>query len=213
MTAPEDIINHPTEARTASPSPLPSIWPMAGILLTTLVLLDQLTKWLVDSRFTLYESISVFGDWLRFTYIRNPGGAFGVRWGHEAVYYGAATLVILWIIWHLFHEGRTRRLSSLALVLILSGAVGNLIDRVLRGEVIDFIDAEFFDLTIPSFDIWLLHHPGYAMDRWPTFNIADSAVTIGVCCLLVSLWWDPLLVCRRGTGTIDTAPSVGMNPA
>lgn len=158
-----------------------------------LVILDQLTKFLVVSSMELYESIPVLGDFLRLTYIRNAGGAFGLRWGHVIVYYVAAGLVIVWIVWHLWREGHTRRLSMWALTLILAGAIGNLIDRVLQGEVIDFIDSEFFDLAVPAFDIGILHHPGLELDRWPTFNVADSAVTVGVVALLISLFRDPVI--------------------
>lgn len=163
------------------------------VLLLVLVVLDQLTKFLVVSTMDLYDSVPVLGEFLRFTYIRNPGGAFGLRWGHVSVYYLAAGLVIAWIVWQLWHHGHTRRLSMWALALILSGAIGNLIDRVLLGEVVDFIDCEFFDLSVPAFDIGILHHPGIDMDRWPIFNIADSAVTVGVVALLFSLFRDPVL--------------------
>ncbi len=166
------------------------------MLLLAVVILDQLTKFLVVSSMDLYESIPILGDWLRFTYIRNPGGAFGLRWGHISVYYIAAALVIVWIGWHIWQEGHTRRLSMWALTLILAGALGNLVDRVLQGEVVDFIDCEFFDLSVPAFDIGILHHEGLTMDRWPTFNIADSAVTIGVVALLFSLFKDPVLFGR-----------------
>lgn len=163
------------------------------LLFLVVVICDQVTKFLVVSSMDLYESIPVIGDFLRFTYIRNPGGAFGLRWGHVSVYYVAAGMVVIWILWHIWREGHTRRLSMWALTLILSGAIGNLIDRVLQGEVVDFIDCEFFDLTVPAFNIGILHHPGLEMDRWPTFNIADSAVTVGVVALLFSLFRDPVL--------------------
>lgn len=163
------------------------------LLLLVVVIIDQLTKFLVVSSMDLYESIPILGDILRFTYIRNPGGAFGLRWGHVAVYYVAAGLVIVWITWQIVREGHTRRLSMWALTLILSGAFGNLIDRVLQGEVVDFIDCEFFDIVVPAFNIGILNHPGLEMDRWPTFNIADSAVTVGVVALLFSLFRDPVV--------------------
>ncbi len=178
-----------TTIHAAATHPLRAMW----LLLLLIVVLDQLTKFLVVSSMDLYESIPVLGDVLRFTYIRNPGGAFGLRWGHVAVYYVAAGLVIVWIVWHIWREGHTRRLSMWALALILSGAIGNLIDRVLQGEVVDFIDCEFFDLAVPAFNIGILNHPGLEMDRWPTFNIADSAVTVGVAALLFSLFRDPVL--------------------
>ena len=157
------------------------------------LLADQLTKWLVTSSLELHESVSVIGDWVRFTYIRNPGGAFGLRWGHDVVYYISAVLIVAWIVWQLRHYGGTRRLSMWALVLILGGALGNFVDRVIFGEVIDFIDVEFFDMVIPAFDFGLIRHPGYLLERWPIFNIADSAVTVGIGALLITLWRDPVI--------------------
>lgn len=176
------------------------------IALLAIVLLDQLTKYLVLTSMDLYQSVPVLGDALRFTYIRNAGGAFGLRWGHVAVYYVSAAIVVGWIGWHLWRDGHTRRLSLWSLTLILGGAIGNLIDRLMHGEVIDFIDAEFFDLRVPAFDIGILHHPGLELDRWPTFNIADSAVTIGVILLVVSLFWDPVVGRHKVSISTDSQP-------
>jgi signal peptidase II len=155
--------------------------------------LDQISKWVVAAAMDLHQSVAVLGDWLRITYILNPGGAFGVRWGHQGFYFVAAFLVIAWIVWHLYRHHEPLRLSTGALSLILGGAIGNLIDRLIRGEVIDFIDVEFPDMTIPAFDFGFVHHAGTFMDRWPTFNIADSAVTVGVIILIITLFYDPIL--------------------
>ena len=210
--SPESVPLTLSRTSGASAHPLRAMW----VLLLVIVVLDQLTKFLVVSSMDLYESIPVLGDFLRLTYIRNPGGAFGLRWGHIAVYYVAAGLVIVWISWHIWREGHNRRLSMWALTLILSGALGNLVDRVLQGEVVDFIDCEFFDLTVPSFDFGILHHGGMAMDRWPTFNIADSAVTIGVIALLFSLFRDPVLFGSAApptTAAIESDERQDMNEA
>lgn len=193
-----------TSTHTAATNPLRAMW----LLLLVIIVFDQLTKFLVVSSMDLYESIPILGDFLRFTYIRNPGGAFGLRWEHVSVYYIAAGLVVVWIVWQILREGHTRRMSMWALTLILSGAIGNLIDRVLQGEVVDFIDCEFFDLAVPAFNIGIINHPGLAMDRWPTFNIADSAVTVGVVLLMISLFRDPVLF---GIPTTETVASESMS--
>lgn len=166
-----------------------TIW----LLPLVIILVDQITKWLIHSRFDLYESVPVVGDFIRLTYIRNPGGAFGLRWGHGAVYFVSAILIIAWITWQLWRQAHTRHLSVWALASILGGAIGNMIDRIVHGEVIDFIDVEFFDMRVSGFDIGILSHPGYVLDRWPVFNVADSAVTVGIVLLLFSLWRDPML--------------------
>ena len=167
------------------------------IIPALIIILDQATKWIVVGFMELHQSVQVFGDWFRFTYILNPGGAFGVRWGHQGFYFVAALLVIAWIAWHLWRHGTVRRLSMCALALILGGAIGNLIDRILLGQVIDFVDVEFPDMRIPAFDFGFLRHPGLYMDRWPTFNVADSAVTVGVIILVITLFYDPVLGPRR----------------
>lgn len=173
----------------ASTRPDNAVWIIPAVI----VILDQFTKWSIHATMSLYQSVSIAGDWVRLTYIHNPGGAFGVRWGHNGIYFVAASLVIAWIAWHLWRHGSERRLSIIALAMVLGGAVGNMIDRVILGEVIDFIDVEFPDMRIPAFDIGFLHHAGVEMDRWPTFNVADSAVTVGIIILLVTLWRDPLI--------------------
>jgi signal peptidase II len=171
------------------------------------VVLDQASKWVVVATMDLHQSVQVIGRWLNLTYILNPGGAFGVEWGHQGTYYVAAFVVITWIGWHLFRRSHDRRLSHLALALVLGGAIGNLIDRLLLGQVIDFIDVEFFDMRIPAFDLGFIHHPGYFMDRWPTFNVADSAVTVGVITLLLTLWYDPILCRRRPVTPLEPSES------
>lgn len=189
-SSPSPEPDHLSESRsTGSLSANHTIWLLPLII----VLVDQLTKWLIHTRFDLYESITVVGDFVRLTYIRNPGGAFGLRWGHDAVYFVSAILIIGWIAWQLWRQAHTRHLSVWALASILGGAIGNMIDRIVHGEVIDFIDVEFFDIRVPGFDIGILSHPGYLLDRWPAFNVADSAVSVGIVLLLFSLWRDPAL--------------------
>ncbi|HUU45983.1 MAG TPA: signal peptidase II [Acidobacteriota bacterium] len=197
----------------ASGVPLRASVRFLWLLPVIIVVADQITKWAIRAQLDLHQSVAVLGDWLRFTYIRNPGGAFGLRWGHDAVYYGAALVVIAWIIWQLMRHGHTRRLSVWALALILGGAVGNLIDRVAFSEVTDFIDVEFFDLYVPAFDFGIIRHPGYLLDRWPAFNIADSAVTTGLVALLVTLWRDPTLGRRRAGQPETVAPAAADIPA
>jgi signal peptidase II len=169
------------------------LWLLSACILTA----DQLTKWIIRVAMEPGDSVGVFGNWLRITSVRNPGGAFGLRWGHVGIYYAAAILVSIWIIRQIARAGYTRRLSIWALALILGGALGNLADRAIHGEVTDFVDVEFVDLTIPAFDFGFIHHPGYPMDRWPTFNVADSAVSVGIVLLLLTLWYDPIVCLSR----------------
>lgn len=129
------------------------------------VLLDQLSKLYIDSSFRLYESLTVFENFFHITYVRNPGAAFGIFAGRDAAFRVPffLTLSFVAVIGILiFYRTVEDLLLQVALSLILGGAIGNFIDRVRLGEVIDFIDVH-----------WYNYH-------WPAFNVADSAITIGV---------------------------------
>jgi signal peptidase II len=77
-----------------------------------------------------------------------------------------------------------------AFALILGGAFGNLIDRFLYGRVVDFLDFEFFDISIPPFSFLFIDFGGYHMTRWPVFNIADIAVTVGMIMIILNAIFD-----------------------
>jgi signal peptidase II len=115
----------------------------------------------------------LFGDWMRLTLIYNPGAAFGLHVGQYSrwVFMGL-TLVALVILWWLYRTTRFGDVSrTLALALVCGGAIGNLVDRVRwHGGVVDFIDIGIRD------------------SRWPTFNVADMAVSIGAFVLAWVLW-------------------------
>ena len=115
----------------------------------------------------------VYGEWLRFTLVYNPGAAFGLHVGQYSRWiFMALTLVALVILGRLYTATRGGDLiRTLSLALVCGGAVGNLIDRVMSAEgVVDFIDIGFRD------------------SRWPTFNIADMAVSLGAFLLAWVLW-------------------------
>jgi signal peptidase II len=137
------------------------------------VLFDYLTKALVQDSFHLYQQMDVIGEYLRLTYIHNPGAAFGIQLGpHSRLIFLVLTMVALIALagMYWFTPVRDRvRLTSISL--ICGGAIGNLIDRI-RSEagVVDFIDIGVGDI------------------RWPIFNIADIAVTAGATILALSLW-------------------------
>lgn len=137
------------------------------------VLLDQLSKIYIDSSFELYQSVTVLENFFHITYIRNRGAAFGILSDNALrlpFFITVSLVAIIGIIWYLRQLRADQKLSHLALGLILSGAIGNLIDRVRFGEVVDFIDVH-----------WYTHH-------WPAFNVADSAICVGVALLLLETW-------------------------
>lgn len=141
--------------------------------------LDQLSKGLVYSLLTENESLSVIGDFFRITFIYNPKGAFGFGFNAGPFYIVLSVVAVAIIIFYFRRSHETERFFRLNLSLVLSGAIGNIIDRILYGKVIDFLDVEFFDLSIRPFSLFGGHFHGYHIDRWPIFNIADCAITLG----------------------------------
>jgi signal peptidase II len=139
---------------------------ISGIILS-IVVLDQLTKTIVDRTLLLHQSIPVIDNFFSLTYIRNKGAAFGIL-AHSAAALRLAVLIIFSLVAIGFVISLIRRLPeserwlTVSLAFILGGAFGNLIDRVCYGEVIDFLD--FY---------WSTFH-------WPAFNVADSFITVGV---------------------------------
>ncbi len=143
-----------------------------SVITATVLFLDQLTKYVVVQRFRLYESIRIIPGFFDLTYVRNPGAAFGFLAGAHGVwrsiFFITISIVALAVILALVRQTR-HRLPLIAFALIGGGAVGNLIDRLRFGEVVDFID-------------WF-----YRTYHWPTFNIADSAISIGVGLLAIDM--------------------------
>ena len=129
------------------------------------LLLDQVSKYYIDQNFKLYQSLTVIKNFFAITYLRNPGAAFGLLADNSIrlpFFIGVSVIASLGILWYLRRVPASDRWQQLALGLIFSGAVGNLIDRIRLGEVIDFLDVH-----------WYRHH-------WPAFNLADSAICVGV---------------------------------
>jgi len=143
-------------------------------LVVAIVALDQASKAIVDRTMPLYHSIPVIDSVFSVTYIRNTGAAFGFL-ARSGEFFRRTFLIAFSIAAIGFIIAMLRRLPSeeklltAALAFILSGAVGNLIDRLLYGEVIDFLDL-----------YWSNYH-------WPAFNVADSFITIGVVVILFRL--------------------------
>jgi len=138
-----------------------------------ILVFDQVTKVYVDRTFFLHESVTILENFFHFTYVRNQGAAFGILSdsAYRLPFFIIVSLVaVIGIVWYYSKLTPQQKLLRYALALILSGAIGNLIDRIRLGEVIDFIDVH-----------WYQYH-------WPAFNIADSAISIGVTLLLIDLW-------------------------
>ncbi|TFG97904.1 MAG: signal peptidase II [Calditrichales bacterium] len=159
------------------------------ILLATsflVIIMDQVSKYLIKSSMYLYESFDVLGDFFRITYVENPGMAFGIRMENKTLFTMLSIVAAIIVFIYLIRMSKEQFSFRFALALIMGGAIGNLIDRLLEGKVVDFFDVEFFDISIPDFSFLFIEFPGYAMTRWPVFNIADSAVTCG---MLLIFWY------------------------
>lgn len=137
------------------------------------LVLDLLTKaWVLDN-FTLYETVPVLGDFFRFTYTHNPGAAFGIHIGeHSRLFFLGLALVALGILaWLYVVTPLWDRLRLYAVALVTGGALGNIVDRIrFERGVVDFLDV------------------GIGAYRWPVFNVADAAVSVGAVLLLVSFY-------------------------
>ncbi|HEX9779789.1 MAG TPA: signal peptidase II [bacterium] len=135
-------------------------WPWA--VGAAVLVADQLVKLLILGRFAPGDSLPVIPSVLHLTYVQNTGAAFGLLRGQLGIFIALSATVMLWIAWMLLSRRRQPMAVLAASGLLLGGAAGNLIDRVRFGYVVDFIDLRV----------------------WPVFNIADSAITIGVALLL-----------------------------
>jgi signal peptidase II len=162
-----------------------------------IVLLDQVTKLLVKGfslpiihyyhqGMQLGQSIPVLGDFLRFTFVENPGMAFGIEIGGRLFLTFFSFIASIGIFYYIYHLRKESFVVRLTLAMILGGAIGNLIDRIFYGvifgeealfygKVVDFIDMDFFHIDFLS-----IH-----MNRFAVFNIADAAVTSGIILMLI----------------------------
>jgi signal peptidase II len=154
------------------------MWPIFLGLAGLIVVLDQLTKAWLTSFLSKGQSVDVLGDQIRLVHSQNAGGLFGLLQG-QALPFGLVSLVVVaMIVAYHWKSGRNRYLS-ITLGLLLGGALGNLVDRIRLGYVVDFVDAGIGDL------------------RWYTFNVADAAISFSLLLLLAASVWPAVM--RRGS--------------
>lgn len=143
-----------------------------AIITVLTVVLDQLSKVQIMTAMRLHESIPVIPDFFSLTYIRNPGAAFGLLassgQAFRLIFFGLTSVFALGLLGMIFFRLREDDwMGQLSIAGILGGAIGNLLDRLRFGEVIDFLD---------------FYVSGY---HWPAFNIADAAISVGVFFLIL----------------------------
>lgn len=139
--------------------------PRAGVFAgcaAVVILIDQLTKAVASARLFMGQPVALLGNTVRFTLVHNTGAAFGLFPGSRLPFIVISLLAIAVVLYLFLRETYRSLANRILLGCILGGAIGNLIDRVRLGWVVDFIDI------------------GVGTVRWPVFNVADSAVTLGV---------------------------------
>lgn len=150
----------------------------AGIGILAILLVDQVTKWATERYMVLHETIPIIPGFFNLTHVRNTGAAFGLFAGQPSffrtIFFLTVTLLALGLLgWMYATTPPTQRWTRSGLVLIMGGALGNLIDRLRYGEVVDFLD------------IYIKNA------HWPAFNVADSCITVGVTVLIASQLFGP----------------------
>jgi len=149
-------------------------------LITMVVLIfDHLTKWIVRSTMDVRDAIDIIPNYLRISFVRNSGVAFGLFADIQSAWkpYVLAAMAVVAVIVILIYSSRmplNRTLLQLALAITMGGILGNFSDRIMHGFVVDFIEFHVNE----SF-------------HWPTFNVADSAITIGIALLLIDTVKNP----------------------
>jgi signal peptidase II len=171
-----------------SPAPIRRLKGRLLLLSLAVLVLDQWSKWMVEAHLPMFATTPVIPGLLSFTHVTNTGVAFGLFAAHGDVTQtwilaGVGLLALAVVMIYFWRTPHSDRLLLTALALVAGGAVGNLMDRVAAGAVTDFID----------FHVGTWH--------WHTFNVADSAITIG----LVLMAWDALRP-RRGAAAATPAP-------
>ncbi|WPK12025.1 signal peptidase II [Lysinibacillus louembei] len=138
------------------------------------ILLDQITKWMIVKNMELGERIAIWDPWLGLLSHRNRGAAWGMLQGQMWLFTIVTIGVIVAILYFFYTEAKGKPLLQASLMLLFGGAVGNFIDRLFRGEVVDFVD-----VLIPIINY-----------EFPIFNVADAALSIAVVMLLLAVILD-----------------------
>jgi signal peptidase II len=138
------------------------------LIAVVIIGIDQLTKWIIVRTMELGERIPVIENFFYITSHRNSGAAWGILQGQMTFFYIVTIIVVIGIIFYMQKYAKESRLLAVSLSLLLGGAIGNFIDRLLHQEVVDFLDFYIF---------------GY---NFPIFNVADSSLTIGVILVIIA---------------------------
>lgn len=163
-----------------------------GAVFAAILVADQITKALAERWLSPYEPVSLIPGCLQLILVHNTGVAFGLLNGVEFagkawLLTGLSAGLLLFIVWFAARSGPLSPLTGYGITGMLGGAVGNIVDRLTRGQVVDFVDA----------------YLGSA--HWPTFNVADAAI----CCGAGLLLFDSVREFRRASGASAPSPAAG----
>lgn len=169
----------------------------SGCYLLSLIILiaDQITKYLIRLNFAEGETVKLTKKFIWFTYVENTGAAFSFSLGNpilNRILFSFITFIAVILVFFLLKKAH-HKLEKTGFSLVLAGAAGNLIDRVMKGSVTDFIDCDF---------------PDFIMNRWPIFNIADSSLVIAI--FLLSIYY--LFLDQKVSVNKDNASEEIVNP-
>lgn len=139
-----------------------------------IIIVDQWTKYVIQQKLPLYTRVEVISGFFNLTHVRNKGGAFGIfggeKFGFSLVFFVIISIIAIACLLYIYIKVRKENdIIYFPFSLIIGGAIGNLLDRIRLGEVIDFLDFKIFSF------------------HWPAFNIADSAISLGVFLLAYGL--------------------------
>ena len=139
-------------------------------IIASTLFLDVITKIFIVDKINLYERYDYLDGFLRITLVYNQGGVFGILQGYKNMFLVVSLIVLVLMIAYFFYEKNKTVLFTVSLSLIISGAIGNIIDRLIPGRpgVVDFISVGVDGVY-----------------RWPAFNVADSAIVVGACLLVI----------------------------
>jgi signal peptidase II len=149
------------------------------VIAFVILVLDQASKWMIVTHMQLHESRPVIGQFFQITSHRNRGAAFGILQDQRSFFIIITIVIVIALIWYLNKSIKDKRkLLPLALSFLIGGAIGNFIDRVRFGEVVDFLQFRF------QFRFF-----GNDVDyTYPIFNLADSAIVLGVAFIVIDTW-------------------------
>ncbi|WP_145437101.1 signal peptidase II [Staphylococcus haemolyticus] len=142
------------------------------IVAIAILIIDQVTKWIIATTMNIGDSYEVIPNFLNITSHRNNGAAWGILSGKMGFFYIITIVILIVLVLFYIKEAKYNLFMQVAISLLFAGALGNFIDRLVNGEVVDFVDTNIF---------------GY---DFPIFNVADSSLTIGVLFIIIALLKD-----------------------